>query len=54
MKTRDLGRSGLTVSALGLGCMGMGVKYGTPRDRAKAADSIPIQGGRGTGHEASR
>jgi aryl-alcohol dehydrogenase-like predicted oxidoreductase len=36
MKTRELGRSGLTVSALGLGCMGLSHAYGTAPARTDA------------------
>jgi len=35
MQMRTLGRSGLEVSALGLGCMGMSFAYGTPPDRGE-------------------
>jgi aryl-alcohol dehydrogenase-like predicted oxidoreductase len=40
MKTRQLGRNGLTVSALGLGCMGLSYGYGPATDTADAVKLI--------------
>lgn len=37
MQQRNLGNSGLVVSALGLGCMGMSISYGTPNDDESTA-----------------
>jgi aryl-alcohol dehydrogenase-like predicted oxidoreductase len=37
LTTRMLGTQGLTVSALGLGCMGMSQSYGTPNDEESVA-----------------
>src|SRR5215471_15475524 len=39
METRQLGRSGLTVRAEGLGCMGMSEFYG-PGDEAESIETI--------------
>ncbi len=40
MRTRQLGKSGLEVSALGYGCMGLSTGYGVPSDRDHAIDVI--------------
>ena len=40
MHTRQLGRSGLTVSAIGLGCMGLSYGYGPATDRTQAIGLI--------------
>ena len=40
MQKRTLGRSGLEVSAMGFGCMGLSFGYGPATDRAEAIDLI--------------
>jgi aryl-alcohol dehydrogenase-like predicted oxidoreductase len=40
MQKRILGKSGLEVSALGLGCMGMSFSYGPPKDRQEMISLI--------------
>ena len=40
MQTRPLGHSGLQVSALGFGCMGLSSGYGPPADHAEAVALI--------------
>lgn len=40
MQARLLGKSGLSVSAIGLGCMGMSFGYGPPADRQKMIELI--------------
>ncbi len=40
MKSRKLGNSGLEVSAIGLGCMGMSFGYGVVADKKKSVDLI--------------
>lgn len=40
MQTRKLGNSGLEVSVLGLGCMGMSFSYGPPPDKKEMISLI--------------
>ncbi len=40
MQTHKLGREGLEVSALGLGCMGLSFGYGPTTDKRQAIDLI--------------
>jgi aryl-alcohol dehydrogenase-like predicted oxidoreductase len=40
MQKRKLGKSGLEVSALGLGCMSMAANYGPPADKQQAVSQI--------------
>lgn len=47
METRHLGQSGLQVSALGLGCMGLSFGYGPATDRSEAVKLIRAAHARG-------
>jgi aryl-alcohol dehydrogenase-like predicted oxidoreductase len=47
MQKRTLGKSGLEVSALGLGCMGMSSAYGPPADKAQMVALIRAAYARG-------
>jgi aryl-alcohol dehydrogenase-like predicted oxidoreductase len=40
MEKRKLGKSGLEVSAIGLGCMGMSFSYGAPKDKQEMASLL--------------
>jgi predicted aldo/keto reductase-like oxidoreductase len=47
---RKLGRGGLDVSALGLGCMGMSWSYGPPKDKKET--TVLIRAAEGASHIA--
>src|SRR3954453_17783690 len=47
MQKRKLGRQGLEVSAIGLGCMGMSWSYGPPKDKTEMIALIRAAAGRG-------
>jgi len=48
MQKRKLGKSGLEVSALGLGCMGMSFSYGPPKDKKEMTALLRAAVERGT------
>jgi len=47
MKKRKLGKSGLEVSAIGLGCMGMSFGYGPPKDKQEMTTLLRVAVERG-------
>ena len=47
METRKLGTSGLEVSAMGFGCIGMSANYGPVEDRSEMINFIRAAADRG-------
>src|SRR3989441_3004319 len=47
MRKRELGKSGLEVSAIGLGCMGMSFGYGPPKDKQEMISLLRLAVERG-------
>src|SRR3982751_559140 len=47
MQKRKLGKGGLEVSAIGLGCMGMSFSYGPPKDKQEMTSLLRTAGERG-------
>lgn len=47
MQRRELGKSGLEVSAVGLGCMGMTFSYGPPADKQEMISLLRTAAERG-------
>src|SRR2546421_63994 len=47
MQKRKLGKSGLEVSAIGLGCMGMSFSYGPPKDKQEMISLLHAAAERG-------
>src|SRR5229473_2343127 len=47
MQKRELGKSNLEVSTLGLGCMGMSFSYGPPKDKKEMTDLLQAAVDRG-------
>lgn len=54
MQKRKLGNSGLEVSALGFGCMGLSFGYGPPADKQQAISVIRSAVERGVTFFATR
>ena len=54
METRKLGNSGLEVSAIGLGCMGLSSSYGPATEKSAAIALIRAAAERGVSRSLNR